>query len=350
LFDRKYANAYMIYDYVDYQFTHNTTIQSILNNNDSYPRRLRDLASTQQWAFYGNKTSDGGIRTIAGQTLAWKVLSLFEESINAAGDSSKLNLLFGDYPSMTSFFSLASIMDINSNFYGLPEYGSSMVFELYSVGSADNTTFPGTDELWVEFYFRNGTNSTRDLQAFPIFKRGPSETAMRWSDFQQEMDNIRIASITSWCSMCRAQSLFCWDYIYGGSLGSGNTPSQSDMTPQVAGVIGAAVTLGVLAIFALLAMLVGGVRFHRVSKSKKSDLGGFKGSAKLASDADLALPKAAAAAGTTEEGKARERVGSWELKDKDKSKDMGPRLDTKFDDDNISINPFGDPVKPDERV
>jgi hypothetical protein len=57
--------------------------------------------------------------------------------------------------------------------------------------------------------------------------------------------------------------------------------SDHDLSPQVAGVIGAAVTLGVLALAFILAMLVGGIRFHKVNRRMKSELGGFKGSSKL---------------------------------------------------------------------
>ena len=85
------------------------------------------------------------------------------------------------------------------------------------------------------------------------------------------------------------------------------------------------------------------MRFHRVQRRPKSELGGFKGSNKLASDADVAnlakagaLPAGVASFGATNtagagaggDGRIRhERVGSWELRQKEfgawKSGDMG---------------------------
>ena len=114
-------------------------------------------------------------------------------------------------------------------------------------------------------------------------------------------------------------------------------------------------------------MLFGGLRFHRNNKSKKHDLGGFKGSAKLASDADLHIPKNAAPIGIVanevveEPKRGHERVGSWEMDKKDgrdtfssfggatiKGDDYGRK--PSFDDDRDGINPFTAPVNPRESV
>jgi len=141
------------------------------------------------------------------------------------------------------------------------------------------------------------------------------------------------------------------------------------MTPQVAGVIGAAVTLGVIGIGFALAMIFGGIRFQRRDRGKKSELGGFKGSSKLASDPDLHLPKNAAPIGVVaaEEDslkKGHERVGSWEL---GSSKEIERNTFTSFggstvgsggirkpsfemDEDRDGINPFEAPVNPRESV
>lgn len=234
----------------------------------------------------------------------------------------------------------------------MPDFGSALVFELFDLtGNGDgdgaasdaiasNDTYPDESDLWVRFYFRNGSdygsglpsdplNQERDYRAYPIFGHGPDATSMTWSDFQTEINNIMMSDVGEWCNTCAAYSVFCPAYTdddsgWTGSGESGKTQRNSSMTPQVAGVIGAAVTLAVL-FFAFLCALAGGVRLHRNGGvfSKKPDLGGFKGSAKLASDQDLTLPKNGAPMGanrTSEattvvgDAKGHERVGSWELK------------------------------------
>lgn len=275
-----------------------------------------------------------------------------------SGATNKFNLIVGEYDPMVALFSLLGLPDLNSNFYGLPDFGSVLVFELYSQdGNGDgdgpsdqadtsNSTYPSLDELWVRFYFRNGTdyglnNSTdttdasNNYQAYPIFNRGPSETDMMWTDFESEMTQIMMSDVGGWCTTCSAYSVFCPAYVEGSdgfppstSPSSGGSSSRSrwgsSVSPPVAGAIGAAVTLAVLLLLGLLAGLLG-VRFTRrdsVFGRRPSMLGGFKGSAKLASDQDLSIAKNGAAMGGSGAAvvaapvtKGHERVGSWELKE-----------------------------------
>lgn len=284
---------------------------------------------------------------MAGQTLAAKVMSLLWANIASYGTNGKINVMFGDHEPFMSFFSIANLARMNSNFNNIPDYGSSMVFELFSQGSATNTTFPDISDLWVKFYFRNGSDVSEDLQAFSMFNRGPSETDMRLSDFQYEMEKIMTSSVSDWCTACSSPSLFCLAINPTQSTGE-SSRSHSSLSPQVAGAIGAVVTLAFIGLVLAAAMLIGGIRFHRVNRNKKSELGGFKGSAKLASDADLAIPKAAPMpiGARVDASKSRERVGSWELK----QKEMGKPVVNEEEDDDISVNPFGDPVKPRESV
>ena len=131
------------------------------------------------------------------------------------------------------------------------------------------------------------------------------------------------------------------------------------MKPAIAGVIGAVVTLAVAGLLFAALMLIGGVRFHRVEKHK-SDLGGFKGSQKLASDRDLTIPKGGAVVGASIERSpdspispvGHERVGSWELKGEPQYLER-PNIaqstrDPSFDHERV--DPFRDPVRADERV
>jgi len=258
-----------------------------------------------------------------------------------------------------SFFALTELQFLNSHFFGLPAYGSSMVFELFSV-SGNNSIFPTDEsELWVRFLFHNGTSfrANESLQSFPLFGRGPSQTDMPWLDFQDMMSRIMTSSIPDWCNACNANSIFCEGFENSTiTIEIPDNKSDHKLSPQVAGVIGAAVTLGVLALVFIIAMLVGGIRFHKVNRSKKSELGGFKGSRKLHSDADLSLPKNGAVAGIVSMGNntkkdPKERVGSWELRAKEGGKDLGDGISRRESlEEGEGVTPFAKPVVPDERV
>lgn len=236
-------------------------------------------------------------------------------------------------------------MDIrDTSFRAIPPFASAMIFELFSTGS--NDTLPqDDDDLWVRFYYHNGTTDYNgQLIAFPMFDHGPSQTDMKWTDFELMFTRIMMSTIVNWCETCSSPSIFCTgvesNKIMVSNPNSQSSSSTHSLSPAVAGVIGAVVTLAVAGLLFALAILAGGVRFHRVQRRPISELGGFKGSNKLASDPDVAglakggaMPAGVVSFGATntspgEDGRVRhERVGSWELRQKEfggfKSGDMG---------------------------
>lgn len=392
--DWSYANAYLIWDYVTYQDNHDPGAKAILDGPGYRGdiAQMGALASKKQSQIYGDLTQSyilpgDRIRAIAGKTLAARMLGMLLDNIASAGKANKLSLFVGEYPAMLSLFSLMELAQFNDNFKHIPPFASAIALELFSwengtvVTDGDGLNYPDQSALWVRFLYINGSladdNYYSSIQAYPIFQRGPSETDMKWTEFEALMSNIMMSEISDWCSYCSSTSIFCPALIESvtPSTGSSGSMKNSDMTPKVAGVIGAAVTLGTLGIALILAMLLGGVRFSRRDKSKKSELGGFKGSAKLASDQDLHLPKNAAPIdiSTVAVGgdmkKGNERVGSWELNDA-AAKDMENQRDTfsslggstvasfepyrkpsyERDEEHDVINPFEAPVHPRESV
>lgn len=167
---------------------------------------------------------------------------------------------------------------------------------------------------------------------------------MKWTDFNMMFSRVMMNTIPQWCATCSAPSLFCTgvdsDVIIVANPKSSAGGKSNGPSPAVAGVIGAVVTLAVAGLLFALAMLLGGVRFHRVQRRSKSELGGFKGSNKLASDADVAtfakggaLPAGIVSFGATNNTDPRtrhERVGSWELRQKEFGKYKGGDMGEEF--------------------
>jgi hypothetical protein len=277
---------------------------------------------------------------------------------------------------MMALFSLMNLQGINENFMNIPPYASAFAFELFSYeNDAGLGSYPDSDELWVRFLYINGSlsddNPNPSIQAYPIFSRGPSETDIKWNDFYSLMTDIGLENVGDWCQVCNSDSIFCPAFTNNsGSNNFGVSSGHSGMSPAVAGVIGAIVTLGVTGLLFAALMVFAGLRLHRNNKSKKHDLGGFKGGAKLASDADLHIPKNAAPIGVSaaevgpmspaeESKRGHERVGSWEMDKADhardtfssfggatvKGDDFGDRK-TSFESDRDAINPFTAPTNP----
>jgi hypothetical protein len=376
-----YNNAYEVYDLLRHEYAHNGTAKEILDgykdvaSNVSYLDTLRWLADQQQYTELGNlsaynhetkltgyRSNEGSISTVAGNFLAYRIVGLLSDAIQTGGSVNKLNLLFSEFQPFMSFFALAGLPDQSSNFRGIPNFGASMVFEVFSFPNTTNSTLPNYDDLRVRFLFRNGTDENERFLSYPLFNRPKEQTDMYWSDFALEMDQIAINSLPDWCTVCGADfdnSFICAaiDSHYDDDDGNrryGGRRQRSGTSPVVSGIIGAIVALAIAGVIFGAAMLLCGVRFHRNRKSgsrKGSDLGGFKGGQKMASDQDLTIPKGGAIVGASVVASpGHERVGSWELK----QPGLGPRFDESVRPSmEERRDPFADsmrPVVPHERV
>lgn len=418
-----YTNAYAIYDYLNYQNAHNASAAAQLASyrdvatNTSYLMEMRWLADQQQFAHYGNLSAvpaitpaklapqTGSIATLPGNFFAAQVLAQLSAAVTAgttgSGTYAPLNLHFADFEPLMAWFALAQLPGVASDFFGLPEFASTAAFELFSMSNTSSpTTFPGVDELYVRFSFRNGSEfapspSTNGVfRSFPLFGNPRSTFDIRWTEFAAEMADLVLGGdggVEAWCGACGATEAFCAPYNL--SLTSAAVQQQAaaqaraawawgPRSPAVAGVIGGVVTLAIAGLLFALAMLVAGVRVHRVEgagvfgrrRSSAAGGGGFRGGQKMASDQDLTIPKNGVGAVVTKEEEVgspisplgHERVGSWELKQQQQQATVGQRQEEEMDieaavargyaprepsfDDVERVDPFRDPVKPREGV
>lgn len=221
--------------------------------------RSRVLADLHEWNLAYNQSDS--IRAIAGATLAGEILDGLNNTINTAGKS-KLNIQFGAYANFQSFFGLAQLPSVNTDFYGVPDYASSMTFELLTDGAA--SPFPKPEDIKVRFLFHNGTTSaSSEPTVFPLF--GQKETTLPWTTFVDSMNKFAVKDQVSWCRACGNSTGVC---AVAASPASATKSSSGGggVSKAVAGVIGAIVTLAVILGLAVLAMFVGGMRL--VSKKR----------------------------------------------------------------------------------
>ena len=366
-----YFDAYYIWDYLQYGFIHNTSIADHISEETLL--HARALADQLTFALNGNTSASGStpgdqIRAIGGRTLATRIVEALYTNIDTSGKYDKMTLLFGSYEPMVSFAALAGLAsEQNPQFYSIPDPGSSMVFELFSLSVNDTGEYPDRSDLNVRFLFQNGTGDGTQLISYSLFGGDPSQDFITFSEFVSGMEAIWMPSVADWCDVCSSFSVFCPAFVGdGGSSPSNPTygaepPSHRGISPAVAGVIGAVVTLVVVGILAAVLALLGGLRVYKIKTKGRSDLGGFKGGEKLASDADLTVAKAKVGGIVTgpPAGRLHERVGSWELGDQTKARDaqipnLGssdlPERRPSFEDDELHVHPLAAPVKPDDHV
>ncbi|PKX97433.1 uncharacterized protein P174DRAFT_418399 [Aspergillus novofumigatus IBT 16806] len=300
-----YANAFYVSEYLEYELLHNKSLLSRLQREDI--ERARWYADHYMYATNGNVSSSepsvsNDIRTIAGRTLA------------------SHPCFWGSEPAVA----LASLMQLASssqeNFYSRPDLGASLVFELFSLEAEGAPTYPDQSQLYVRFLLRNGTGISAEFRSYPLFGHGPSNDAIPYSEFHAQMEKFSLGSTRQWCLECGSSAVFC-----SGVMGKAKKTSTSDnrLSPAIAGVIGAVVTVVALALAAILFFLVRGFHMRRMSRSSA---GGFKGNSKMASDADLTAkdsthedvkPAESPDSETFGAGGAvvcgHERTGSWEM-------------------------------------
>lgn len=267
-----------VFDLINVASIHNTSIPSSDLLTPEVLQRLGGLANTHEFNLAYNTSSE--IRGIAGKQLAGEVVSFFDNTISSTG-SSKLGIQFGAYGTFMSYFGLAQLTAANDLFYGIPDYASSMIWELYTEGDT-NSGFPSEEDLRVRFFFHNGTASTASAPAqFPLF--GSDDMDMSWSDFQAGMDRFALGTTEQWCTACGNTTGTCAQYA--GQRGSSSTsnPSSSGhssgngLSKAVCGVIGAVVALAVILLVEGAIMLLGGltlVRRKRLVAGKAAAAGG----------------------------------------------------------------------------
>ena len=381
--DINFDNAWGVYDYMSYAYNHNDTIKSFFAPNGTLNGtldQLRAYSNVNQWLQYGETDPTGNLtlNTVAGQTISLAILALFAQALQSNGDDGKLSLLFGEYPAMLSFAALANLPETNTAFYGVPDYASTMVFELFSLTS---NTLSDTSDLRVRFLFANGTDTidspmASSLMAYPIFNSGSQDLSL--DDFIDTIGQVALPDTPTWCDICDSWDTvpFCmfynstaWNAANGvTSSGKNNANSSGMMSPSLAGVVGAVATLAALGVFLVFAVGCCGMRIVQRKNPQSTQaaggataarggIGGFKGNQKLASDPDLTdlNPKGPQSdkhnsgisfGNNDRDVIGHERVGSWELKQPKRAVSTKSR----DEEEGWGIDALGKEVKPNERV
>lgn len=259
-----FKNGYIVFDILNIAEIHNSSIPNsdVLTNDTLF--QVRTLADKHEFGLAYNQSDNA--RAAQGMQLAGEILKYFNNTISSKG-ANKFGIQFGAYATFLSFFGLTDLTAANEDFYGVPDYASSMVFELFTNADVSGGFPTNTDDLQVRFLFHNGTASnSSEPTAFPLF--GGSSNEISYSDFKTKMGEFAVTSTEQWCGLCGSSSGVCAAYGNNATSNSNdqNKSNGGGMSLAVAGVIGAMVTLAVLLGTAALVLLLGG--FRVVSKKR----------------------------------------------------------------------------------
>ena len=260
-----FQSAYGIFDYLNVGYQHNQTIYNSLSADDLF--QLRTLADSQELALVYNTSSP--IVSIGGKTLSAAILKQFSKTVSGSDTNLKITYFAASYSVFQAFFGLSGLLEASADFYGLPDYASTMVLELrQSVGvSAVNTFF-------VRFGFRNGSLPTAPLNMFPLFGRTQIESDIPWNQFVSAITMQSVSSQADWCHACvDSNQTFCAAYPVNQTPTAlpqigGTSGSSGGLSLVGAGAIGAGVTIAVIAIIEGLLALGWIARKRSVSNRK----------------------------------------------------------------------------------
>lgn len=199
-----YAAAYDIFDLINVARIHNSTGPARdIPSADLF--QLRTLADRAE--FNTNYNASEPNRQIGGRALAGAVLKHLGDTVNKG--QRKFTLLAGSYDTFLAWFGWAGLTEASPDFFGLPEYGGSMVFEVFSEESgADNN---GNQEKRVRWLFRNGTEDAVELKGYPLF--GLNKPDLAWTEFEKVVkEKGSISGPEEWCGACGSREGFCKMY------------------------------------------------------------------------------------------------------------------------------------------
>ncbi|KAK2025629.1 phosphoglycerate mutase-like protein [Colletotrichum zoysiae] len=318
-------DAYNIQQYVSYRYSHDQAVYDEMK--DGYARqseflmmyaRLQQLNMTSNQAVSGLQKGDM-IRTIAGRSLAQKVVDALWANSTPAGPSKKMTLMFSSHEPFLSFFSLAQLQQGNPTllnpFWNIPQNGAAMVFEL--IGDKPDTTgddvsaYPTEENLYVRFLYRENADPKTPFKEYALFGLADTETRVPYGRFKQEMLKFGVDA-SAWCKICGSVQSFC--HLRTEQPTVGGAICSAVQKPFVAGIIGAVIVLAVLGLAAVAAIRVGGFRIKRPGTEprprRESQIPilfrGLRAAEKTASDPDMSVSR---------RGSHHERHGSWELRD-----------------------------------
>lgn len=234
------VNAWNVFDFLNVERIHNATLAPMITD---------DIA--QQALFWANYHEAGlfsspdpmSIGSIAGRGILNPLTDSIRRVANAS-DPLKVSVLAASYKPFFSLFSLFQMLDLQGK---LVDYASAMVFEIHQ----DNT---------MQIYFRNGSNGSLDAHNVLDSASLPVET------FLQHYDPVKLDTLAEWCNLCgetTARGCAALNALNGTGSGGKysdvtSTTGKHEVSPVVAGVIGALVSLALAAVVvAALSYLMG---------------------------------------------------------------------------------------------
>ena len=242
------VNAWNIFDFLNVEKIHNATLAPQIT--DDILQNALYWAEYHEASLFGNP-SPSSLGSIAGRAILNPLTDSLDRVANAT-DPLKVSVLAASYKPFFALFSLFQMHQLQGN---LVDYASAMVFEVRQ----DNS---------MQVYFRNGSYGS--LDPYPVL----NQTSMPLASFLNHYNPVKINTLADWCNTCgetTARGCAALNALNG--TGSGHkysdvtsTTGKHQVSPVVAGVIGALVSLAVALVVVGLVSFVTGLTVSKRGK------------------------------------------------------------------------------------
>lgn len=248
---------------------HDADYAALLNstNDGDMLAQARALANWHQYNVFTAESASSGAGNIAGRTILPHVL----DALQGYADNSTTTLVTHlqiSYKPFLSLFNMTNLAAATSPAFPYPDaivdYASAAIYEL-------REKMDGSQGHDVRFLFRNGSSTSDEFTAYPLF--GSDSVDYDLGEFVSMLEPNVIANTTQWCGVCsNTQDRGC-DAVAAlaaaeSSATSAAGTSSNAVSPVGAGFIGAGVTIAlVAAVFG--ALYIFGLVAFRPRRQKK---------------------------------------------------------------------------------
>jgi hypothetical protein len=246
-------NIYNVYDYMNYQYTHDTSYAAKLP--EGWMAYARSLANWHENSIY-SASDMGGLGNIAGRT----ILSALRSDIQRIATLSDPLRLVINGVSHQPFISLFSMFDVTKTapeLKGIVNYGGALAFEVWGSNGKASTM--------IRMRFMNGTNEG-DFARYPWLE---TDGDVPIKQFMDQTKSASINTMAEWCSACGNKV----DRGCGALNLAAEQARGHGISRVAAGAVGAACALALAAVIIALLFFLGLARFGRSRVERRRSQG-----------------------------------------------------------------------------
>lgn len=251
-------NMWNIYDFMNVNDIHNATFANALPS--TYLAQVQTLANWHEYNVFSDQTI-GGIGNIAGLTLLPSILNGFAGITNSTNPV-KLSITAIAYKPFISLFNMTGVASANPSLAGIVDYAAAVALELRQPS--------GGGEPVIRFNFKNGSDATFVTYNF-LNRTGD----VPLSAFIDAMAPVAVNTTAAWCDVCaNTQDRGCAALAL--ATDQGEADAQPKISPAGAGVLGAGLTLAVVALMGITLAFLGLLTIGRLGRRRLKHPGAFE--------------------------------------------------------------------------